>query len=204
MEIWMAGVDGAGATQVSRDGEDAENPTMTADGEWIVYASGNDDKVGLWKIRPDGSDATRLTAGSLLLPEVSPDGRYALFLELRGFNSVIQVVEISTGKVMPFAIELTLSWRHQNVVVGRARWSPDGSMIVYIGENEHARTGVFGQKFVPGEDTSDTRVPLAGFSKDFSTESLSVSPDGKHLTISAVFEQRSIKIADHVALTGWE
>jgi Tol biopolymer transport system component len=204
MEIWMAGVDGTNTTQISRDGVDAENPTMTPDGEWIVYASGNDEKLGLWKVRPDGSDATMLAAGSLLLPEVSPDGRYALFLALRGFNGVVQVVEIATGELTQFEIVLTSSWRHQNVVLGRSRWSHDGSMIVFIGEDENNRTGVYGQKFVLGEDTSDTRIPLAGFSKNFSTESLSVSPDGKHVAISAVFEQRAIKIADRVKLTGWE
>jgi Tol biopolymer transport system component len=47
LEIWTANADGSGATQISRDGVDAENPTATADGQWIVYNSFNLKKSGL-------------------------------------------------------------------------------------------------------------------------------------------------------------
>ena len=35
----MANRDGSSARQVTHTGPDAENPTMTADGQWIVYSS---------------------------------------------------------------------------------------------------------------------------------------------------------------------
>jgi len=204
MEIWMANADGTRARQVTNDGIGAENPTMTSDGRWIVYASSHDQKIGVWKIRPDGSEATRLAEGALLLPEVSPDGRYALFLEVRSLNFVIRVIEIETGDVVPFEIVLPVTGRNQNVVPGRARWSPDGSSIVYVGQNEQGLTGVYAQDFEPGEDTSASRRPLAGFSTAFATESLGVSPDGKHVTISAQYNRRSLIIADGVSLKYWK
>jgi Tol biopolymer transport system component len=79
-EIWTAAIDGTGARQVSQDGEDAENPTETKDGKWVVYTSANRAKQGLWKIHLDGSGAQLLVSGTtILLPEVSPDGQYALY-----------------------------------------------------------------------------------------------------------------------------
>ena len=56
---------------------DAENPTLGRDGEWIVYSGANPEKAGVWKIRPDGTDATQLVAGTYLQPEVLSGGRYA-------------------------------------------------------------------------------------------------------------------------------
>jgi TolB protein len=204
MEIWTADDDGSRARQVTSDGVDAENATMTPDGEWIVYSSFNDEKLGIWKIRPDGSDAALLAAGSYLLPEVSPDGRYVMFRRIRGVGYVIQVVEIEAGEMVPFEIELSAKKMHENVVIGRARWTADGSGIVYIGQNEEGLTGIYVQAFTPGRDTSDSRKQLAGFSKDFVTESLGVSPDGKSLVISAMSEQRSLKLAEFVRLDRWE
>jgi serine/threonine protein kinase len=204
MEIWMAAADGSRARQVSHDGVDAENPTMTPDKAWIVYASANDEKLGVWKIQPDGSDATLLAPGSYLIPEVSPDGRYALFVRHSGVNYVIHVVEIESRKVVPFEIGISPKNLNQNVMFGRARWTPNGEGIVYIGEDDAGRTGVFVQDFVPGTDTSESRRPLAGFSAEFVTETLGVAPDEKTIIISAMTEHRSLKLAEFASLKGWE
>ena len=77
-QIWIAEADGSSPRQVT-DMENAQNPTMTADGAWIVFGlqEAGADKDGIWKIRPDGSAAALVAAGiTLLTPEVSPDGRY--------------------------------------------------------------------------------------------------------------------------------
>jgi Tol biopolymer transport system component len=204
MEIWMAAADGSGARQVTHDGVDAENPTMTADGEWIVHASANDLRLGVWKLRPDGSDATLLAPGAYLIPEVSPNGEYVLFLHQSGMNNVIQVAEIDTGERIPFRIEISPRALHRNITCGRARWTPDGRAIVYVGEDDEGRTGVFVQDFIPGSDTSESRKKLAGFSTDFATESLGIPPDGKSIVISAVSDRRSLRLAEFVSLQAWE
>ncbi|UCF05462.1 MAG: serine/threonine-protein kinase [bacterium] len=203
-EIWMAAADGSRARQVTNDGVDAENPTMTVDGKWIVYGSFNDEKLGIWKIRPDGSEETLLAAGSYILPEVSPDGRYALFSCIRGINRVMRVAEIESCEMVPFEIELPRRMLYENIVLGRARWSSDGHAIVFVGQDKQGHFGIYVQDFVPGRDTSGSRMPLAGFSKDFVTESLGVSPDGKYIVISVVSERRSLKLAEHVTLSWWD
>jgi hypothetical protein len=116
---------------------------------------------------------------------------------------VIQVVEIDSGEPVPFEIEPSPGLLHENVALGRARWTPDGRALVYIGQDDDGRIGVFAQDFAPGRDTSDTRRPVAGFSRDFLTESLGISPDGSSIVISALFESRSLKLAEGVSLSGW-
>ncbi len=76
-EVWIAEADGSSPRQVT-DLENAQNPTLTADGAWIVFVlqGASEGKNGLWKIHPDGTAATLVAAGTYLIPEVSPDGRY--------------------------------------------------------------------------------------------------------------------------------
>ena len=78
-EIWTAESDGSGARQITRDGEDAENPAVLPDGRWVVYGSTRSDASGVWKTRADGSSpSSPLVRGLLGIPEVSPDGRHLL------------------------------------------------------------------------------------------------------------------------------
>jgi serine/threonine protein kinase len=200
MEVWIAAPDGSGARQLSHDGVDAENPTMTPDGEWIIYGTTNSEHPGIWKIRADGSEATPLAEGAYVIPEVSPEGRYASYACVRGTDYAIRVVEVQTGEIVPFAIHISTRDLQENISTGRSRWTPDGKALVFVSQDDSCRTGLFIQDFVPGIDTSASRRPVAGFSSDFSTESHGLSPDGNTIVLSAVSDRRSIKLVDHVPL----
>ncbi len=197
-EIWASNPDGTGARQVSHDGEDAENPTQTPDGSWIVYASGNRRTPGIWKIKPDGSGAKLLVpSGTILLPEVSPDGQWALYLTVEGTHSTIKAVRIEDGKDAGFRIDQETKGKTVTAV-GRSRWMPDGRRIIFTGQDEQSRDGIFIQDFAPGRDTTATRRKLAGFDPDWKTESLGLSPDGKRLVLSETENLFSIIAAEGV------
>jgi serine/threonine protein kinase len=199
-EIWMANADGSGSRQVSQDGIDAENPGMTPDGQWIIYNSYNPDlKIrGVWKIRPDGTSATRIASGLTQWPEISPDGRYASYgFYKQSLNDRItyeRVVEISTGATVPFEIEVS----NRDRVGGRMRWSPDGKAILFIDENRDGNWGVFSQDFVPGQDTSGSRKPLAGFDSDRKIDTFAVAPDHSRIVIGEVEVLSSLVMAEGI------
>src|SRR5207248_597629 len=79
-EVWIAEADGRAARELSHDGNDAENPTATADG-FVLYSSGTPGRRGIWRMRLHGSAARMLVPGVTVHPEVSPDGRFAVFAQ---------------------------------------------------------------------------------------------------------------------------
>ena len=183
-EIWTADVDGGGPRQVTQDGGNAENPTATPDGQWIVYSSGNPEKAGLWKIHPDGSGATRVVSGRVSLPDVSPDGRRALYRAFSGkYPAILRVVRLEDGQAAPFEIAVDAK-RRTTVTLGRARWMPDGKAIAFVGQDESGASGVYVQDFEPGRDTAATRRKLAGFDPDVAAESFGMAPDGSRLALA--------------------
>ncbi len=193
-EVWMADADGTSPHQITHDGIDAENPTATPDGAWVVYACGAPGRAGVWRIRPDGSEARRLV-GDAILPEVSPDGRYVLFQNNRTAEmAVVGVATVADGVVLRFEIQIQRR-KPDMVVLGRARWMPDGRAIAFVGQDETGATGVFSQAFAVEGDTSATRVGLAGFDPERPTETFDVGADR---VILAESDQRS----DVLAATG--
>ena len=199
-EIWIAARDGGNPRQVTKDGFDAENATTTPDGRWLVYASAHPEKAGIWKIRADGTEATSLVAGTYLLPEVSPDGQYALYLANPGSRQpVIRVLRVADGTAVPFEIPVVVR-RSTWVALGRARWMPGGRAIAFVGQDETGLNGVFVQDFVSGQDTSRTRRPLGGFDPEAAAESFGIAPDGLRFVVAGSEQVLSIAVAE--GLTG--
>jgi serine/threonine protein kinase len=183
-EVYLAEADGSTPRQITNDGIGAENPTATPDGKWLVYVSTHPDKKGIWKIRSDGSDATMLVPGNVLLPEVSPDGDWVLYVfPLNTQQVAVRVSRVSDGSPAPFEI-LAEATRTGGVNIGRARWMPDSRRIAFIGQNDTGLYGVYVQDFKPGADTVDSRRELAGFSIEFETETLGISHSGNSIALS--------------------
>jgi len=190
-EVWIAGADGSGARQLTQDGVDAENPTVTPDGDWIVYSSGNPAKNGVWKVRKNGSQATRLVAGPTLVPDVSPDGQYCLYVpNVTGKPYQVKVLRLADGAAVPFEI--------LSDVFPRSRWMPDGKAIAFIGQDEKGVRGVFVQDFAAGQDTGKTRRPLGGFDSDSTAESFGIAPDGVRMAMAAREQLSSLMMAERV------
>ena len=195
-ECWVADLDGGNARQLTQNGVDAENPTATPDGSWIVYVSTNPAGPGIWKIRPNGTEETLLLGGTLNLPEVSPDGQFALYnLTVSPTLTALRVLEVESGTVVPFEIGIERR-QASTAALGRARWMPSGRAIAFIGQDDHGAHGVFIQDFAPGRDTATSRRVLAGFDPYIATESFGISPDGKRIVLAGWEQQFSIVMAE--------
>ena len=181
-EIWIADREGNSPRQLSHDGSDAENPVVTPDG-WIVYISGSAEHPGLWKMRMDGSDAKIIVPGNLAWPDVSPDGKYALYHNVTNpLQALIHVVKLADGSVLEF-----------HVTGQRARFASDNHSIVYV---RSQGADVVQQDFLAGPSSQvRTLIPA---SPDVVSETFEMTPDTKSLVISYNQPSRSLMLADGV------
>jgi Tol biopolymer transport system component len=198
LEVWTANADGTEPRALTH-GAQAENPGATPDGEWFVYSSGAPDKLGVWRVRADGSSAVRLAAGPLIVPELSPDGRYVSFVQVAAPDrTLVRVVRVSDGaQVIP---DIVLRVPNQNYAgaSGRTRWLPNGRKLAFTGQDDRGVAGIYVQDIEPGRDTNATRRPLCCFDTDAVTESFAISPDGRRITIASWEQMFSLVSAERV------
>jgi len=108
----------------------AEDPQITADGRWVVYVEGRNDREkgaaysNLWLVSADGKERRALTAGPWedSAPRWSPDGTRIAWISDRG-RATIYVRGIETAQeieiAVPGAPPMSLAW------------SPDGRWLAY-------------------------------------------------------------------------
>jgi eukaryotic-like serine/threonine-protein kinase len=182
-EIWSAERDGNSPRQVTQDGYDAENPVAASDG-WVVYASGNPAHPGLYKTHFDGTNTTLVVPGGIAWPDVSPDGKYALYhIVSSALRAKIRVVRLADGGPVEFEA------RGQ-----RGRFSGDGKSIVYISEKGQQ---IVRQNFPSTAGaTAKTLVPA---SPDLAIETFHITPDGQKIVVSYTQPSRSLVVADGVS-----
>lgn len=103
------------------EGHEPVQPDWSPDGEWILYRNYVNDYI--WKIRIDGSDATRITEG--IYPRWSPDGTEIAYCKDNGSTSY-DIFTISSDGGEPTLI-VSGEYGEYN-----PDWSPDGKYIVYV------------------------------------------------------------------------
>lgn len=194
-EIWIASADGGEPRQLTHHGLDAASPVATPDGTWIFYTLARSEGQGLWRIRPDGSAArgqlesrpTPLVPGPFASPEISPDGRYVLFAELRPSRTLLRLMRLEDSRLLPFEIELRGKTRALRRLVGNvpgcARFTPDGRAIAFVDLDEDERSAIFLQE-IGGRPSAGVRRRLHGSDPDRVTESFAFSPDGRSLILA--------------------
>jgi TolB protein len=175
-DVWVMDAEGAHAVQVT-DGPGYDgHPHWTADGSRIVFNSDratpdhsapwNERWHDIWSIRPDGSDAQKLTdcRAVCTFGSLSPDGRQLLFrkvdsnggldwsLETIEKNSEIYLMELEGNEMRLLASHPAFD--------GWPLWSPGGDWIVFA--SNRAGPALTGQIWLIRPDGSGLRQITSG------------------------------------------
>ncbi len=125
--LFVVDADGKNLAQIVQvDGSYCHQPDWSPDGEWIAFATDRDGNIEIYKVRPDGTELTRLTQSSGLdaHPRWSPDGRWLSFTSNRSGNYDIWVMRADGTDLL----NLT---RH-SATDDQAAWSPDGKSLAFV------------------------------------------------------------------------
>jgi Tol biopolymer transport system component len=154
----------------THEGVDAR-PSWSRDGQWIYFSSDRSGASQVWKIRPDGGDAVRLTDQGGYEAYESLDGA-SLYYTRRGISGLWKVA-VSSGEE---ALEIPdLPWEHSR------NWTITQEGIIYTYPRQGSPSCTELRLFDPAKGRTTPLLTLDGGLDD---AALSVSPDGRWLLYS--------------------
>jgi dipeptidyl aminopeptidase/acylaminoacyl peptidase len=131
----------------------------------------------------DGTETALVFGGAVAWPDVSPDGKYALYHVVSGaLRAKIYVVRLADGAPVEFQAKGS-----------RGRFSGDGHSIIYIRDGGQ---NIVGQSF-PSAPGAPEKV-LLPVSADLFIETFHTTPDGQKIVVSYTQPSRSLVVADGV------
>jgi Tol biopolymer transport system component/DNA-binding winged helix-turn-helix (wHTH) protein len=171
-DIWLMNPDGSNQKQLTTTAGANFDPTVSADGRTMVYVSKAADAAPhLWKMNLDNGDCTQLTNGvSELRPDISPDGRWVVYMSLDKDSPRLWKTSIDSGEA---AIQLS------DKITSVPRVSPDGRFIACF---YRAHVDTFSKLAVLPFDGGE---PVKVFDKSPTTiveAGIQWTPDGRALT----------------------
>jgi serine/threonine protein kinase/Tol biopolymer transport system component len=118
--------DGSNLTKLT-NGDDDEDPMITADGRWVVYDSWEGgSKPSIWKVPIEGGQAVRVIDKQMFYPEVSPDGKWVVAHYRETSNDKYKIV------VLPFAENGFENMKVLDIPTDAwMMWTHDGRAIAY-------------------------------------------------------------------------
>jgi dipeptidyl aminopeptidase/acylaminoacyl peptidase len=201
-QIHIANADGTGAFQLTRGDKSATSPLWSPDGTWLGFLSARDGSANVYRIRPNGGEAEKLTdvKGGVSQFRWSPDGKFLALVitdprteeeekadrEKRDARVVDESFKLSRLHVQPVEPGAGGKRDLRKLTEGEVHttglmWSPDGRSIVI----SHSRTPkVFEQNDISVIDVASARItPLAATSAN--EEQPIYSNDGRSIAYTA-------------------
>ncbi len=126
-QIWLYDLESAGRTQLTRESDNGQ-PAWTPDGSELIFWSARVTPYGVFRLAVDGSRAPEMLykgTGDIEDSEVSPDGRWVLFVESGGAGG-FDIMQLDlTGESEPGPV-VSGPGNQEN-----PSFSPDGRWLAY-------------------------------------------------------------------------
>lgn len=154
-DLWAMDLDGRNQKRLTTNTEADIQPSTSADGRVIVYASFRGNHPHIWCMDADGKNQRQLTEGNdETMPSVSADGRWLFYLSTGTHNGNLRKMPLTGG----FPVQVG------NFVVSRPAISPDGKWIAgFMADPKHDERSQLTVLSVNGDSSPRTFFPRAFF-----------------------------------------
>jgi Tol biopolymer transport system component/DNA-binding winged helix-turn-helix (wHTH) protein len=127
--IWRMDMNGGNLRRLTNGTQDFP-PSITPDGQWVVYASVQGDKSVLMKVSSQGGPAIKLTDYDADYPSVSPDGKWIAcsYISQPNHPASLAIIPIAGG---PPARVFQLP---ETATPPPLAWTPDGRAVSFIND----------------------------------------------------------------------
>ena len=217
-EVWMYHVSGGTGVQLTErpnDQKDLGEPAFSPDGKYIYFSQDDtpgktfhyskDSLEGIYEIkrfeRESGDIETLIAgAGGAIRPTPSPDGRYLAYIKREDFNSVLYVMDLTTGEhrrvYRNMERDMQETWAIHGVYP-KMDWTPDSEELVFWAGGHIQRLNVASgdARIIPFsvETSKQVQKPLR-FEQDIDQDRFAVkmlrmtqvSPDGDEVIYEAL------------------
>ena len=135
--ICTCGLDGADERDLTPGFDHCDGPDFSADGDWVWFNGERDGSVDLWRVRPDGSDLSRMTREETVdwFPHPSPCGRHVVYLAYppgtKGHPGGLEVALRLMPQDGGASRELIRLHGGQGTI-NVPSWSPDGERFAFV------------------------------------------------------------------------
>jgi eukaryotic-like serine/threonine-protein kinase len=131
--IWRVDMDGGNLKQLTQGRSDGD-PSVSPDGEWVIFSQDRGGEVTLMRVPSGGGAALQLTNYNSIWPSVSPDGKWIALGYSLGENQPVSLAVIPFAGGQPAKV-FPLPGAGQSAVVwtpAALLWTPDGNAISFL------------------------------------------------------------------------
>jgi Tol biopolymer transport system component len=136
-DIYTIPVEGGEETRLTFGEGRNDGPDYGHDGAWIYFNSSRSGRMQIWRLRPDGSDVTRVTDSEYgdWFPHPSPDGKHLLVLSYDGdvfdhprdLDVRLRLMDPDGGNA-----RVLFSLFGGQGTINVPNWSPDGTAFAFV------------------------------------------------------------------------
>jgi len=121
LDLWIMNADGTGQKQLTSESGSNSFPSVSPNGQYIVFQSDRTGEANIWRMDIDGGNPKLLTRDGGWYPSCTPDGKWVVYtLFATGSNGTFR---------MPIEGGDAERMTNENDVAGRSVVSPDGKLV---------------------------------------------------------------------------